>query len=247
MLDKRDEMRVAVDFKSSYVQRTVEAYKRSRDIECIKANYNPAYTGKNGTTAVAFDYTNQTVAVGTGAASGYATAGMTKEKLIAARSKLKKAGWDLSMPRYTPYMVMAQDQLDNLLALTETTSRDYSDLMALSSGEVSRWMGFEFIFTELVPFTTTAGTSVHLTWNEDATKGVRVPVDTDTTTTRGCFAYVKDNLGIYSTKSFSTEAGKIERFRYNWGLYADWSHGGVRRQEDGAVFVPCKVDPQTAS
>ena len=246
MLDKRDEMRAAVDFKSSYVQRTVEAYKRSRDIECIKGNFQDAFTGKNGTTATAFDFANQTVAVGTGAASGFTTAGMTKEKLIAARSKLKIAGWDLSMPRYTPYMVMSQTELDNLIALTETQSRDYSDLMSLSSGEISKWMGFEFIFTEMVPWVTTAGTNVHLQWDEDATKGVRKPTDVDSTGTRGCFAYVKDNIGCYSQENFNTEAGKIERFRYNWGLYAAWSHGAVRRQEDGSVFVPCDNTPDAA-
>jgi len=246
MLDKHDEMRVAVDFKSNYVQRTVEAYKRSRDIECIKGVYNPAYTGKNGTTATAFDFTNQTVAVTLGAASGFTNAGMTKEKLIAARSKLKRAGWDLNMPRYTPYMVMSQTELDNLIATTETQSRDFSDLQSLSSGEISRWMGFEFIFTEMVPYVNTAGTGVHLTWDEDSTKGVRKPTDTDSTDIRGCFAYVKDNIGCYSTENFTTEAGKIERFRYSWGLYAAWSHGAVRRQEDGAVFVPCDVTPAAA-
>ena len=246
MLDKRDEMRTAVDFKSSYVQRTVEAYKRSKTIEAIKAVYNSAYTGKNGTTAVAFDYSNQTVAVGTGAASGYTTAGLTKEKLIAARSKLKKAGYDLQMAMYKPYFSCTQDELDNLLALTEVTSRDYGSLVALQSGEVSNWMGFEFIFSEMIPFANTALTGVHLTWNADSTTGTRAPVDTDSTTTHACFAYVKDNIGLYSSQSLQTEAGKIERFRYNWGLYGSWSHGGVRRQEKGAVYVPCDTVPTAA-
>ncbi len=244
MLDKRQEMRAAVDFKSSYVQRTAEAYKRSKTIEAIKSFYNPAYTGKNGTDAVNFDYTNQSIGVGVGAASGFTTAGLTKEKLIATLTKLRKAGYTLNTPKYKPYFACSQDELANLLLLVETTSRDYTDLLALQTGMISNWLGFEFIFTEMLPWTNTAINGVQLSWDVDSGTGVKAPVNVDSVTTRGCFAYVKENIGMYSSQSFQTEAGKIERFRYNWGLYASWSHGGVRREEKGGVFVPCDTVPQ---
>ena len=80
-----------------------------------------------------------------------------------------------------------------------------------------------------------------MNWEENA-KGVLEPVDTATTNVRAVTMYVKDNIGCYTSRNFTTEADKIERFRYNWGLYAAWSHGAVRRQEDGIVLINCDQD-----
>lgn len=240
MLDKNHEMRTAVDFRSSYTARTVEAFKRSKTIEIFKGMFDTAYTGKNGTTATAFDYSGQSIAVTLGASSG--NAGMTKEKLIKARSMLKKAGYDLRDARYEPCVAMGQDELDNLLAITEFTSRDYAGIQALESGEKDNWLGMTFVMSESTPFCDASATAVELSWAENA-KGVRAPVDTNSTDIRACAAYVKDNIGCYTSRNFTTEAGKIERYRYNWGLYSAWSHGAVRRQEDGIVLIPCDQSP----
>jgi len=236
MLEKNHEMRTAVDFRSSYVSRTVEAFKRSKSIEVFKSMYNPAFTGKNGTTSVAFDYTNQTVPVTLGASSG--NAGMTKEKIIKGREKLKIAGWNVRDPSLQPYVTMSAIQLSDLLDTEEFTSRDYAAVEALESGEKSKWLGCEFIFSETTPYYDVSNTVVDLTWEENS-KGVRAPVDTDTADIRACSMYIKENIGCYTSKNFNTEAGKIERYRYNWGMYACWSHGGVRRQEDGHILIPC--------
>lgn len=240
MLEKNHEMRTAVDFRSSYVSRTVEAFKRSKSIEVFKGMYNPAYTGKNGTTVVNFDYTNQTVPVTLGATSG--NAGLTKEKIIKGRELLKIAGWDLRNSMYTPYLNVSAKQLSDLLETVEFTSRDYAEVQSLESGEKSGWLGCEFIFSETTPYYDVTNTAVDLTWEENA-KGIRAPVDTDTADIRACTMYVKDNIGCYTSRNFTTEAGKIERYRYNWGMYAAWSHGAVRRQEDGIVLLPCDQSP----
>jgi hypothetical protein len=236
MLDKRHEMRTAVNFQSSYVARTVEAFKRSRSIEIHKGMFNDAHTGKNGTTPVPFDYTNQRLSVQLGT-SPAANAGLTKDKLIVAREKLKVAGYDLKDPRYKPYFSCTSREISNLLALEEATSADYAIIRALETGERTDWLGFEFVISETVPFLNSSS-EANLVWAEN-NKGVRAPVDSDSTSIRACTAYVKDVVGCFTSKNFGTEAGKIERYRYNWGMYASWSHGATRRQEDGIVLVPC--------
>lgn len=237
MLDKRHEMRTAVDFKSSYVSRTVQAYRRSKTIEIHKGAFKDAYTGKNGTTAVSFDYANQRLSVQLGSSNGATNAGLTKAKLITARKMLKQAGYDPKDPDHKFYFVCTEAEIANLLDKTEVTSSDYSRVQALETGERNDWLGFEFIVGEAVPFLDSSN-EAHLEWTENA-KGIREPVDTDSTEIRACYAYAKTVIGCHTSKNFGTEAGKIERFRYNWGLYADWSHGAVRRQEDGIVLVPC--------
>lgn len=234
MLDKRHQMRSAVKFESTYTERTVEAYKRSKAIAIFKGVFSVAFTGKNGTDQVAFDYAAQAVDIGLGADSG--DAGLTKEKLIKARTMLKKAGYNLKDRRYQPMLACTAQQISDLLNTLEATSSDFSAVQALESGERTGWLGFEFVVGETVPFMN--GSAVELTWVENA-KGYREPVDTADTSIRACFAYVKDCVGLHTSEHFTTEAGKIERFRYNWGLYAAWSHGAVRRQEDGIVLLPC--------
>lgn len=235
MLDKRHEMRTAVDFKSSYVKRTVEAFRRSKSIEIHKGAFKQAFTGKNGTTAVLFDYANQTIAVTLGAASG--NAGLTKQKLITARQMLKVAGYDPKDPDHKFFFVCSERELANLLNTVEPTSKDFSAVQALETGERTGWLGFEFIIGESVPFLDSSN-EAHLEWVENS-KGIREPVDTDSTEIRACYAYAKTVLACHTSKNFGTEAGKIERYRYNWALYACWSHGAIRRQEDGIVLVPC--------
>lgn len=242
MLDKRHSMRSAVSFESSYTERTVEAYKRSKAIEIFKGVFNPAFTGKNGTDAVAFDYANQTIDVGLG--GGGSNDGLNKEKLILARQMLKQAGYNLKDRRYQPMCAVSSAQISDLLNTLEATSADFGKVEALESGERTSWLGFEFVIGETVPYMN--GSVVNLEWIENA-KGVRAPVDAtdsvpfegDGDNIRACFAYVKDVVGCHTSQHFETEAGKIERFRYNWGLYASWSHGAVRRQEDGVVLIPC--------
>jgi hypothetical protein len=241
-LDKRYELKSIADFRGPYVQRGVDAYKERFDIEAIVGNYGTAYTGKNGTTAVEFDYTNQTVPVGVGAASGFTTAGMTKEKLIQARSKLKKAGWNLKLPMYQPCVAMTQDELDNLLLLTETQSSDYGNIMSLMSGEITNWLGMEFIFTELIPYAATGLAGVNLDWAENA-KGTQSAVDTDSTEVHACFAFVKENLGMGVQSGLTTKIDELIESRHNWGLSMYFSLDGVRRQEDGAVYIPCDTTP----
>ncbi len=244
-LDKGYELRTIADFRGPYVSRATQAFNERYDIEAISGIFKPAYTGKNGTTAVGFDYTNQTIPVGAGAAAGFTSAGLTKAKLISARSKLKKAGWNLDMPSFKPYFACTQDELDNLLNLTEVTSRDYTELLALQSGEVTNWLGFEFIFSQLIPFANTALNGVHLTWSPNA-KDVLAPVDTDSTATHACFAYVKDNLGMSQIGGIVTKIDELIESRHNWGLSTYFTLDGVRCQEDGAVFVPCDTVPNAA-
>ena len=247
-IDKGYELQSIADFRGPYVGRATDAYKERYDIEAIKAAFGTAYTGKNGTTVQAFDWTNQAIGVGVGAADGYATAGLTKQKLIQARSKLKKAGYNLMMPQYEAIFVHTQDELDNLLAITEVTSRDYGDILGLMSGEVSAWLGWKFCQTELVPFVATSDVTadaVNLTWTANS-KGVLAPSDTDSTSTHACFGYVRDNMGMSVTESMNTEIDKLVRNRHNWGLSMYFSVGGVRRQEDGIVFAPCDTVPNAS-
>lgn len=147
LVDHFDELRMIVDPKGKYVQNGVNAAGRRMDRTIIAKAFATNYTGKDGGTSTAFpsSTTTNTIAVNFGSASDV---GMTVAKLREALRMLRAANVDLEVDPL--YCAAGATQLDNLLAEVQVVNADYNgDKPVLTDGMIRRFLGFNFIHTEL--------------------------------------------------------------------------------------------------
>lgn len=150
---------------SDEVRNMAMAYNRKVDDIIVSAFDATRYIGEDGTTTDAFD-TNFSIAVDYVASGATANSGLTFAKIREAARKLNAA----EIPEGDRYFAIGARQLDNLLAITETTSRDYSDLMALKDGKISYFMGFNWIQTQRLPRNASTDVRSCFAWHKSAIK-----------------------------------------------------------------------------
>lgn len=143
LFDKEDQIRMLIDPMAPAAQTAGYAFGRAMDAEIIRAADAVAFTGKTGTTTTAYS-TAMDVAVTVG---GGGAVGLNVKKLIEAKFLLDSNNVDPSLERY---IVCNARQMANLLNETEVKSRDYNSVQALVRGEISEFMGFKFVRTELI-------------------------------------------------------------------------------------------------
>lgn len=234
MLDRFDKVQMLTNPESEYVQQINYALQRKKDIEFIKGALGTAYSGKAGGTSNALAAANSI-----GLADGDANAGLTKARVLATRTYFEENNIDLADPMNKPYMVLAPQQIEDLLLLTEVTSADYNTVKALVSGELNTWCGFEFIVTNLLPYTTDAANqTVYLSWSASD-----VPVDTGSTDVRACFAYVKSGIRRVVNPSIEVDIEKRGDKRFNWYAYGCMRTGAVRMEEEKVAIIGCDETP----
>ena len=234
MIDRFDKVQMLVNPESEYVQRMASALNRKKTIEFFKGALGTAYSGKGGGTANEIDFT---YGVASSVGSTGAT-GMNIAKLRAARQILLEANIDLDDPMNKPYIAMGPQEQMELLATTEVSSADYNTVRALVNGEVNTFMGFEFIFSNQIPFINTAGTGFNLDWNDSD-----VPVDTDSTGVSGCFAFVKSAVRQVTNPDLSTDIERRGDKRFNWFAYSCLRSGAVRMEDRKVVPIACDRSP----
>lgn len=105
------------------------------DDEIISALIGSANTGKTGATSVALPAA-QKIAHG--------SAGLTIAKLVEAKQKLDEKSVDPSIRRY---IAVSPKQISDLLNNTTVTSADFNTVRALSTGQLTEFVGFSFIVT----------------------------------------------------------------------------------------------------
>ena len=142
LLDKFDELRLITDPKSTYVMNAVAAAKRQQDRLLITAMFGDAKTGETGATTTSHSFN---VAVNFGAASNV---GMSVPKLRDAKRQLMAAEVDLETDPL--FCALTAKQHDDLLAEIQVTSLDFNDRPTLVEGKVTRFLGINFLHTELL-------------------------------------------------------------------------------------------------
>lgn len=155
LIDSFDKLRLLTDPTSVYVQNAVYALGRAMDEEILNGVFGTNQTGKSGGTATAFG-TGQVVNVAQGAASA---TNLTVAKLRQAKKLLMANNVDVS--REQIYCAINAAAHDSLLAEAQVISGDYNDKLVLVEGLVTRFLGINFIHTELLTTGTddAAGTS----------------------------------------------------------------------------------------
>lgn len=134
--DRLDRIRNGIEVDGTYVSASVAAINRAEDDIILAAAFGSAKTGKNGSdTPATFDTSNMRVSSG--------SAGMTVNKTIEAKQKLKKYHVDLRSE--TPWLCQTEIQWGNLMRDITFTSAEFQSGRPLEKGEAERVLGFTLI------------------------------------------------------------------------------------------------------
>jgi len=157
LIDNQDKIRTLIDPTSAYATAAAYALGRAQDDEIIAALSGTAYTGETGSVATALPSSQKITEAGTN--------GLTIAKLRSAKEILDAASVDPSIARY---IAVSPKQITDLLGTTEVTSSDFNTVKALANGEVSSFLGFNFIVSNRL--TSAASKRLCLVWAMDGCK-----------------------------------------------------------------------------
>lgn len=212
-LDQFDELRLLTDPKSHYVENAVNAAGRKMDALILAAAIGTAKTGESGSTSTVLP-TAQKILVNHGAASD---TGLTVAKLREAKRLLMAADVDLASDPL--YCAIGAQQHDNLLAEAQIISMDYNDKPVLVEGKIQRFLGINFIHTELAVATAqqSSGDALIAMW---AKSGM--------------------HLGVWN--DISTSISKRHDLQGEpWQAYVYMTAGATRLEEEKVVQIACNL------
>lgn len=206
LINRPDAATIIIDPQAPQLMSMRGGFNRKIDSLLFAAMRGTSYYGKEGASTLALP-TAQKVAS--------ASAGLTFEKLIAASETLnlgdvpteEEAGSDFSR-----WMAIGPKQVSDLLKETEVGSADYNLVKPLSEGKVTRFMGFNFVMTNLL---------------------------TLASSTRYCLAWVK--AGVYLGINYDIEAtvDRMPNKKNAIQLFLRMMLGASRVQENCVVEVAC--------
>jgi hypothetical protein len=204
--DPADAMATLVDIKSGFYRAKVYAAARKVDLVIITNATATATTGSpiSGTTTTAFPAANQLAdTFGSGTASG-----LTKAKVL----RLKRLLDAQEVPAEGRTLVLQAGQLEDLLNLTEPTSRDFNTVEALVEGKLTRWCGFDIVHSEQL---------------------------TETSTDTNVLAFQQFGIKLAIQKNPSGRIDPRIDKNYSWQVYADFSLGSTRMDEQSVMAAYC--------
>ena len=205
LVDDVDKVRMLLHPTSSYAKAAAAAMNRSVDDVIITAMNASANTGVAGGTSTALPSTQKT-------ATSDQSDGLTIAKLLAAKKILDDNDVDPSLRRF---IVCGPQQVSDLLGTTQVTSSDFNTIKALAQGDISSYLGFEFIMSTRL--------------NKDATN----------TTDRLVFAYTEDAVKLGIGKDIGAKISERADKSYSTQVYYCMSLGAVRMEEKKVVQIPC--------
>lgn len=211
LVDKQDATRMGrgdMAMAMKYAMLAVGAMNRWKDRRII---------GALGGNAVAIDENLVGTNVPLPAAQKIAAAGtgLTKDKLLAAQLKLDQAELlpEINGQARRRYLAATAKQKENLLKTTEVTSADYNTVKALVNGEIDTWIGFKFIWLELLK--------------------------TDGAGARLCYAYAHGTVGIAIGEDITTDIDRRKDKRNAVQTYVNAQGDATRIEDEGVVEIAC--------
>ena len=200
LVDDSDRVRMLADPTSSYARAAAAAMGRAQDDVIISAMGGTAKTGKEGATSTTFT-AGQKIAHG--------SAGLTIAKLVSAKKLLDANDVDPSIKRY---IVVSPEQIEDLLNNTTVTSSDYNVVKALSQGDISSFVGFEFIVSNRLK---------------------------DDGTSRLCYAWAQDGMKMAIGKDVMAKIDERADKSYSTQVYYCATFGATRMEENKIVEIAC--------
>jgi hypothetical protein len=200
--------------ESEHVTSHAMAAKRTMDEVIIAGLEGTAYIGIDGTTAVDLG-SGQKVAVDYVASGSTANSGLTLAKLTRAKYILDKNEVDADGRYFVHSAKQLQDLLNNVV---EVKSSDYVNVKALVDGTVTRFLGFEFVMTELLTLDTT-------------------------TDVRTCIAYQKDGIALGIGMEKSVKIDIRADLNHTIQIRTVLMIGATRLEEERVVLVYTDESP----
>lgn len=200
LVDQLDKKKMLADPTSEYLAAGISAMNRSKDEVIVAAMFASARSGTSST--VALPATQIIAAGGTG---------LTKAKLIQAKKMFRVNEMDAEAGQEL-FIAYTGEQLEDMLNQTEVTSSDYNNVKALIEGTIKRWMGFEWVPTELLP---------------------------KVSTTRKVPAWAKASVGLAIGDEIKTRLTERADKSYSLQPFASMSLGAVRIEDEGVVEIDC--------
>ena len=199
LIDKQDQVRTLIDPTSSYAQAAAFALGRAMDDEIIAAVSGNAFSGETGSTTVALGAGQKITESGTD--------GLTIAKLRSAKEKFDSASVDPSIPRY---IVVGPKQISDLLGTTQVTSSDFNTVKALANGEITSFLGFNFITSNRLSIASSK---------------------------RLCLAYAGDGIKLALGQDIMTRIDERSDKGYATQVYVCMTMGATRMEEEKVVTV----------
>jgi hypothetical protein len=209
MIDKKDRIRMLIDPTGPYAMNAMYALGRKQDDVIIEAMFDNAWTGKTGSTAVAFPAA-QVVAVNYVESGSAANSGLTIGKLRRAKEMMDAAEVD---PDEERYIGVTAKQVTDLLKTTEVTSADYNTVKALVEGKVDTFMGFKFTRTERLL--------------------------TDVNAYRRLPCWVKSGVLFAAGEEINVDIGPRRDKRNSIQVYVNGTFGSTRMDEQKVIEIKC--------
>ena len=177
----------------------VYAHGRTMDDRIIAAATGTAYTGAQGGTS-----TSLTTTIANGGT------GLTKAKVIEARKTLMAN--DVDMDNEELYLVIGEEQWEDLLDQTEVISSDYNTEKVLTTGRVGSWLGFQIIISTRLA----------------VASGIRK-----------CLCYAKTGMQLAIAKDFKAKVDQRADLNYSWQFWSNMHIGATRMDEDKVIAIDC--------
>lgn len=200
MIDKPDALKSINDFTNPYLRAIALGFGREQDRSIITAAKATARTGKTSGTSTESFNANNIIASG--------SVGMTLAKINEAAKILRKA----EMPKPW-YMVVAADQIEDLMNDSTMTSADYNTVRLLMAGEVDTFGGFTWKTTQLLAV--------------------------DATPDRTCLAWSKPTMLLAMLENPFSRITEESAKNYSTQVYYRSEFGATRMQELGVVDIQC--------
>ena len=214
LIDSFDKLRMLVDLTSQYVQNAMFAIGRGMDNEVINAFFGSSNTGQDGGSPVTFPSGNQ-ISVQQGASS---PTGLTVAKLRQAKRILMSNEVDIKTDPL--YVAVTATQHDNLLAEVQVIDADYNGgKPVLEEGLITRFLGFNFIHTELL----NTGT------DDQSGTSTLVPV------------WAKSGMYLGMWNDLQTDVSQRKDIQgLPWQAYAKGTFGATRTDEKRVMQIFCR-------
>jgi hypothetical protein len=199
--------------ESDHVQSHAMAAYRVMDEVKIHALEGTAYIGEDGTTPVDVP-SSQKVAVDYVRTGSAVNSGLTLAKMV----EMKRILDSNEVPAENRYFVHSAQQLADLLSdVEEVKSSDFNQVRSLYDGNVNRFMGFEFVMTELL---TLDGSDI-----------------------RTCIAYHRDGLAYGIGREKKVKISIRDDLNETIQIRTVLNIGATRREEERVVLVYTDESP----
>jgi hypothetical protein len=208
LIDSFDELRTIVDPQSMYSTNAAADVGRAWDDCIIVAATGTAQIGADagGLSSETFDTTNFQVASTFGSS---AASGLTVAKLIETRRILRHFHNDLEAESLT--LVIGSQQESDLLNQVQVVSTEFNDRPVLVDGRVTRFLGFDIVFSERLA---------------------------QASSLRTCLAFVKSGLYLGVWKDMYSRASQRNDLSGEpWDLYTATSYGASRTQPGKVISI----------